>query len=49
MEKLITEKDVRMQKLIWTTSAIVYDQINPDWKKKVNKEFAPDFRKNGLR
>ena len=40
MEKLITEKDVRMQRLIFTASAIVYDQISPDWKKKVNKEFA---------
>ncbi len=40
MEKLITEKDVRMQRLIFTASANVYDQINPDWKRKVNKEFA---------
>ncbi|MDE0091860.1 MAG: DEAD/DEAH box helicase family protein [Oligoflexia bacterium] len=40
MEKLITEKDVRIQRLIFTASAIVYDQISPDWKKKVNKEFA---------
>ena len=40
MEKLIEEKDIRIQRLIFIASHIVYDQINSDWKKKVNKEFA---------
>lgn len=40
MEKLLEEKDVRMQRLIFTASAIVYDQLSLDWKKKVNKDFA---------
>ena len=40
MEKLIKEKGVRMQRLIFTTSANVYDQINSDWKKVVNKNFV---------
>ena len=40
MEKIIKEKDIRMQRLIFTASAIVYDQLNLDWQKKVNKSFA---------
>ena len=40
MEKLIKEKDLRMQKLLFRASANVYDQINLDWKKKVNKDVA---------
>ena len=38
MEKLL--KNVRMQQLIFTASAIVYDQLSLDWKKKVNKDCA---------
>ena len=40
LEKLLKEKDVRMRRLIFTTTANLYDQINPVWKEKVNKQFA---------
>ena len=40
MEKLIQEKGIRIQRLIFTASINVYDQIHLDWKKKINKEFA---------
>jgi len=40
MEKLVKEKDIRMQKLMFTSTANVYDQIDSNWKQKVNKEFA---------
>ena len=40
LEKLIQEKDVRIQKLLYTVSANIYDQINLEWKKKIRKELA---------
>ena len=40
MERLIEEKDLRIQRLVFTASKIVYDQINPTWKEKINKDFA---------
>lgn len=40
MEKFIRENNVRMQRLMFTATANIYDQINSDWKKKINKDFA---------
>ena len=42
MEKLIQVggKEFRMQRLLFTASANVYDQLSLEWKKKVNKEVA---------
>ena len=40
MEKLfLNDKNVRMQTLIFRTAVNVYNQMNCDWKKKVNQEF----------
>ena len=40
MEKLIQEKNMRMQTLLFTVTTNIYDQMDYEWKKKVNKEFA---------
>ena len=40
MEKLLEEKDLRIQKLLFTASANIYDQMSLEWKKKVNKAAA---------
>ena len=40
MEKLIQEKGIRMQKLLYTVSVNIYDQINLEWKNKIRKELA---------
>ncbi len=40
LEKLIKDKNVRMQSLLFTVASNVYDQINPNWKSKINKDCA---------
>ncbi len=40
MEKLLKEQDTRIQTLFFTTALNIYDQINLEWKKKVNRDFA---------
>ena len=40
MEKLIEERDVRLQRLMFTAAVNVYNQMNCDWKNRINKEFA---------
>ena len=39
LEKLVQEK-TRMQTLLFATAANVYDQVDYEWKEKVNKDFA---------
>ena len=40
LENLIKDKDVRIQSLIFNISNDLYDQLNHDWKNKINKDFA---------
>ena len=40
MEKLVKEKDIRLQELMFTVAVNIYHQVNYDWKDKINTEFA---------
>ena len=40
MEKLLEQNKTRLQTLLYTASANIYDQVNYKWKKKVNKDTA---------
>ena len=40
MEKLVEEKDIRLQRLMFEAATNVYDQVSYGWKDKINTEFA---------